>query len=191
MPTAKTSQSHPLQINEVAVRENGGIIGLTFCPGKKHTGLYAGAWNRDLRTDLQAIQSFGATALVTLMESHELDKVAVPARMLRDETRVMAMEWYHLAIKDVGVPDERFERLWGESGLRLRAILAAGGKIVVHCLGGLGRTGTVAGRLLVEFGDTPEAAIARIRAARPGSIETTGQEDYVRSCKAVRSAALE
>ena len=125
MPTAKTSQSNPLQINEVAVRENGGIIGLTFCPGKKHTGLYAGAWNRDLRVDLQTIHAFGATALVTLMESHELEKVAVPLGILRDQTTRLGLEWHHLPIKDVSIPDDRFEHAWGESGLRLRNILAA------------------------------------------------------------------
>jgi ADP-ribosyl-[dinitrogen reductase] hydrolase len=187
MHTPKTSQSHPLQINVVVVGESGGIIGLTFCPGKKHTGLYAGAWNRDLQADLHAIQTFGATALVTLMESDELNKVGVPAPLLGERARELGLEWHHLPIKDVYIPDDRFEHAWGESGLRLRNILAAGGKIVVHCLGGLGRTGTVAGRLLVEFGDTPETAIARIRAARPRSIETTAQEEYVRRCQPVSS----
>ena len=128
MPTVKTSQSHPLQINEVAVSGTGGIIGLTFCPGKKHTGLFAGAWNRDLRVDLQKIHAFGATALVTLMESHELEKVAVPLGILKDQTRQLGLEWHHLPIKDVSTPDDRFEHAWGESGLRLRNILAAGGK---------------------------------------------------------------
>jgi ADP-ribosyl-[dinitrogen reductase] hydrolase len=75
------------------------------------------------------------------MEDHELDKVEVPARLLRDETREMAIEWHHLPIRDVGVPDECFKQAWIESGPRLRGILAAGGKIVVHCFGGLGRTG--------------------------------------------------
>lgn len=187
MPAAKTSQSHPLQINPVMVPGSSGIIGLTFCPGKKHIGLYAGAWNRDLRADLQAIQAFGATALVTLMESDELNRVAVPSGKLQDQISEFGLTWHHLPIKDVSIPEVRFEEVWGETGTSLRKILRAGGKIVVHCLGGLGRTGTVAGRLLVELGDTPEIAIAKIRAARPGSIETTAQEEYVRNSHPVRS----
>lgn len=42
-----------------------------------------------------------------------------------------------------------------------------------------------------EFGDAPETAIAKIRAARPGSIETTAQEEYVRNCQFVRSGPLD
>jgi ADP-ribosylglycohydrolase len=50
------------------------------------------------------------------------------------------------------------------------------------------RTGTVAGRLLVEFGDQPESAIKKVRDARPGAIETAAQERYVRNCRPVASA---
>jgi protein-tyrosine phosphatase len=57
--------------------------------------------------------------------------------------------------------------------------------------GGLGRTGTVAGRLLVEFGDEPETAIKKIRAARQGSIETTAQEKYVENCKSIAFARVQ
>jgi len=191
MGAAKTSQSHPIQINPVAIRDGRGVIGLTFCPGKKHQGLYSGAWNRELRTDLQAIQTFGAKALVTLMESEELEEVNVPAGLLAEWAREFGFEWHHLPVKDVHTPDERFEDLWTYSGLRLRSMLARGEKVVIHCRGGLGRTGTVAGRLLVEFGDEPETAIQKIRAARPGSVETGAQEEYVRACKTIAFARVE
>ena len=55
--------------------------------------------------------------------------------------------------------------------------------MVIHYRGGLGRTGTVAARLLVEFGMGPEEAIAAVRKARPGAIENAEQEDYVRRQK--------
>jgi protein-tyrosine phosphatase len=63
----------------------------------------------------------------------------------------------------------------------LHAELSSGGLIVVHCRGGLGRTGTVAARLLMERGVMVEGAIRRVRAARLGAIETTEQEDYLRN----------
>ena len=191
MADAKTSESHPLKIDPVVIRDGQGVIGLTFCPGKKHQGLYSGAWRRDLRADLEVIQAFGATSLVTLMECAELDEVGVPASLLGSSAKEFGLEWHHLPIKDVHAPDERFEDLWAYSGLRLRSALARGEKIVVHCRGGLGRTGTVAGRLLVEFGDESEAAVRRIRAARQGSIETGAQERYVEDCRPIGFARVQ
>jgi hypothetical protein len=46
----KTSLSHPLRIDSVSAPD-GGLIGMTFCPGKQTEGLYTGLWQRDLVTD--------------------------------------------------------------------------------------------------------------------------------------------
>ena len=54
-----------------------------------------------------------------------------------------------------------------------------GESVVVHCRGGLGRTGLIAVRLLVELGESPVSALVRVRAARPGAVETVEQEKYV------------
>jgi ADP-ribosyl-[dinitrogen reductase] hydrolase len=52
---------------------------------------------------------------------------------------------------------------------------------VVHCRGGLGRAGTVAACLLIEFGTSPAEAITLVQTQRPGAIETMAQENYVRA----------
>jgi ADP-ribosyl-[dinitrogen reductase] hydrolase len=190
MTKAKTSHSHPLRVDNLAVEGLSGVIGLTFCPGKKQRGASSGDWNRDLAADLETIKSSGAKALVTLMESDELTAVSVPLTELAEKTASFGLEWHHLPIRDVDVPDERFEDLWTYSGVRLRNLLVNGEKVVIHCLGGLGRTGTVAGRLLVEFGVTPGDAIKAIRSARAGTIETRKQEEYVRNCKPLASVRM-
>jgi ADP-ribosyl-[dinitrogen reductase] hydrolase len=96
------------------------------------------------------------------------------------------MLWYHLAIVDASIPDQRFEQEWEIAGEEVRALLRGGHDVLVHCRGGLGRAGTIAARLLVELGMDPAEAIARVRAVRPGAIETREQERFVRERVAVR-----
>ena len=91
------------------------------------------------------------------------------------------MSWFHLPIPDVSVPDADFERAWKSAGDELRSMLKKGDDVVVHCRCGLGRAGTVAARLLVEFGMEPKKAIATVRAARPGAIETLAIRKKIRS----------
>jgi atypical dual specificity phosphatase len=62
----------------------------------------------------------------------------------------------------------------------IREALAAGRRVAVHCGAGLGRSGTLLAAYLVSEGRGAEEAIQRVRAARPGSIETLQQEAAVR-----------
>ena len=49
-------------------------------------------------------------------------------------------------------------------------------KILIHCQGGMGRTGTFAAAYWITKGDRAEEAIARIRKKRQHAIETREQE---------------
>ncbi len=172
MTAKQTSLSHPLTIDAVAL-PGGGQIGMTFCPGKK----YPDPWDRDLDVDLDCIRDWGAAAVVTLMEDHELSRCDVAG--IGDAVRARGMPWFHLPIVGASIPDDVFEARWADAGPVLRSCLGSGSAIVLHCRGGLGRTGTIAGRLLVELGVPPQCAVAQVRRARPGAIETAEQEAYV------------
>jgi hypothetical protein len=87
------------------------------------------------------------------------------------------------------VPDQRFESAWQSLGCEVHEKLDAGKRILIHCRGGLGRTGLVAGLILVERGYEPTTAIQVIRAARPHAIETRAQERYVLNVERLHSAA--
>jgi ADP-ribosyl-[dinitrogen reductase] hydrolase len=174
----KTSVSYPLQIATIAPGVSGfGRVGVTFCPGKYDPHAMSGAWDRDLGADLDAIRDWGAAAIVTLIEPKELTLLRV--ERLGEEVVRRNMLWFHLPIVDVSVPDQRFEEKWGAVGEELRSILRNGSDVLVHCRGGLGRAGTIASRLLIELGMPSKTAMERVRAVRPGAIETRAQEEYV------------
>ncbi len=173
----RTSHTHPLQIAFVRPTPTSGRIGITFCPGKRQPDAATGAWQRQLDVDLDAIAAWGAVAVVTLTEAHELQALGVAG--LGAEVRARHMDWLHLPIVDVSVPDAGFERLWVDAGEGLRARLRAGFDILVHCKGGLGRAGLTAARLMVELGIPAAEAVAAVRKARPGAIETEAQLAFV------------
>lgn len=180
---ARTSQSDPLQINEIEMAATEGRIGVTLCPGKKDPGAWSGPWDRDLDADLDVVKAWDAAAVVTLVESHEIESLRV--RSLGEGVRARHMDWLHLPIVDGSIPDEGFEGRWGGVGEGLRARLRNGAKVLIHCKGGLGRAGTIAARLLVELGDDPERAMNRVREARKGAIENAGQEAFIRALEPV------
>jgi ADP-ribosyl-[dinitrogen reductase] hydrolase len=150
---------------------------LTLCPGKRQVAGLTGAWKRDLGLDLDAVQAWNPAAVLTLVEAGELVRLEVP--QLGEEITRRHIDWYHLAIRDGGVPGAEFEEAWRDVGEGLRARIRAGFNVLVHCMGGLGRAGTIAARLLVELGWDPGEAVKKVREVRPGAIETDHQLRFV------------
>lgn len=138
---------------------------------------------------VRAILDAGITVFVDLTEQDEL-KPYEP--MLGDEARARGIQVRHLRrpIRDLRVCSPREMTAIMQT---LRDAVDAGEKVYVHCWGGVGRTGTVAGCWLVEQGMTPDdalAAVARLFATiseakllrHPiGSPETGAQREMVRS----------
>lgn len=151
---------------------------MTLFPGRRDSLSPAGTWARDLEEDLRTIRTWGANVVITLVEEHEFSLLGVPdfARSMRSSGVV----WHHLPIVDVGIPAEAFESTWCEVGGDVRAAIETGERVLLHCRAGLGRTGTIAARILVECGVDSESAIRAVRTTRHGTIQTTAQEDYVR-----------
>lgn len=161
------------KIDSLTLPDSQARIGLCACPGQFAS----------LSGDLLRLRDWGARGLVTLIEDHELELLGVTS--LPEQIEALGMRWWHLPIRDMDTPDRDFEMLWQSTGQELRRLLSDGCSIALHCRGGLGRTGTIAARLLVELGSAPALAIERVRTVRPGSIETREQEKFVHGCEAV------
>ena len=177
----RTSATDPLRIATLDV-PSGGAIGVTFAPGKHQVApMYGDTWERSLDADLAAIKAWGASTLVTLLEPHEFAELRIPA--LASRTEELGLAWHGLPITDGAAPDARFLGPWRSRGPQLARELQVGQRIVVHCKGGLGRAGTVACMLLESVGGaaSADAAMAMVRAVRPGAIETAVQEAFLRT----------
>jgi len=125
------------------------------------------------RTDdaLALLTQLGVKAVVSLTEE------PLPAASLAEHGIADA----HIPVADMTAPTV------GQIAAAVAAIdrfRAAGRPTAVHCNAGMGRTGTVLAGALVAGGVSAAAAIARVREARPGSLETAAQvaavEQYAR-----------
>jgi protein-tyrosine phosphatase len=161
-----------LQISVVEV-PGGALLGLSHCPGRCG-GTYG---QRELSADLASIEDFGADVLLTLIEEQEFTRLGVPN--FAAEARDRQFTWHHVPIPDFGVPSAATWAAWGTARDDVRRVIKTGGRLALHCAAGLGRTGTIAAKILSESGMTVDEAIAEVRRCRPGTIETAAQMDFV------------
>ena len=118
--------------------------------------------------DVEELARQGVTGLISLSEYAE----SIGSAALRHGIR-----WLHIPIEDFEAPEPGQIR---DAVHFIREEIGNGGAVVVHCAAGLGRTGTILACYLVSQGEPPEAAIRKVRAFRPGSVETDEQENAVR-----------
>ena len=128
----------------------------------------------------QAITHFrllGINNVVCLLETHELVEFK-----LTQEAELCAnaeLGFTHFPIPDSQIPADAaaFRHLVAE----LHTALCAGANITIHCRAGIGRTGIVAGAILLRDGHDLQTALAMLSHARGFPIpETQAQYDFLR-----------
>jgi ADP-ribosyl-[dinitrogen reductase] hydrolase len=176
------------KFNELAL-PNGGRLGLGCCPGCRlnPSPLSVVRQPGSIKDDLKLIAAWKPHAVLSLMEGEELANAGAPAELLAAELASHGVDWLHLPICDLGAPDERFETVWVGLWPRLDRAFRQGGRVFIHCYAGLGRTGTVAALILMQYGLSARDALQQVRAARPGSVQSMEQEHYLSTIGQPRS----
>ena len=143
-----------------------GTLAISPMPGR------GGQFDADLITLLQWSPDLVLT-MTTAAELAHANATDLPIRLAQAGT-----EWLHLPIEDFGAPHGETAAFWPTAAKRAHAILDQGGKVLAHCMGGQGRSGMAILRLMIERDIPPLEALQRIRAVRPGAVETDDQNNW-------------
>lgn len=156
-----------------------GRIGLSSCPGRIDV-------SGDVEEDVALLISINTGTVVSLVSDSEMALYGVLG--LRSAVRMSGLRSIQFVIEDKLPPtDLKATQALCTTLLRL---LGEGENILLHCIGGWGRSGTIAACLLTHQGYDAEAAVALVRQARsPRCVETSSQFAFVRNYAHARQQA--
>ena len=117
--------------------------------------------------ELEPLRASNFSVIVCLLD---LDEQA--ARYDVGRSAAVGWEWHNITIPDFRAPTIAQLRQF----VALVEVSLPKKKVVVHCQGGTGRTGTVAAAYWITKGLSVAEAIAKVRQCRPHAIETPEQE---------------
>ncbi len=144
-------------------------LALTILPGRKDRG-------RSIKSDVQQIKEAGFDSVVSLLSKDEYFQYGVEE--LLEEYKNSNIHCYDVSIMDQCIPS--FETMHSILNF-IDCEIKSGKKVLVHCVGGLGRSGIVAACFLKKFENIDsEKAIQIVRDSRSKrAIESKIQEDFV------------
>ncbi|KNX43012.1 hypothetical protein ROTO_04170 [Roseovarius tolerans] len=146
-----------------ALHVGGGTLALAPLPG------VAG----DYACDLSHIRDWKPALVISLTEAAE--RAVAGASGFGADLQDTGTRWIAFPVPDFGVPSPDQHMDWRTASQAARAALQGGGRVLIQCRGGCGRSGMVALRLMIETGEAPDAALGRLRSVRPCAVETEAQ----------------
>ncbi|MBC7863852.1 MAG: isochorismatase family protein [Bacteroidia bacterium] len=165
--------SKKLRINYITSSEKklagSGLMGLTILPGRKDRG-------RNIEEDLATLKAEGIKNIVCLLSENEFADYGVAE--LKEQYTKNGFSTYYLKILDQSVCTKP------EMENALNWVFENSGKeekTLVHCVGGLGRSGMLAACFHKKYsGLNAEEAIGLVRSCRgQRAIESISQEEFV------------
>jgi len=146
-----------------SVATAGGDLAVSPMPGRRG----------DLAGDVERIAEWSADMVISMTTDAEFSHCKTGELGIR--LARVGIEWRRFPVEDFGTPGSTEQSQWAAVSRAARAVLAGGGKVLIHCMGGCGRSGMAALRLMIESGEDPDDALSRLRDARPCAVETDAQ----------------
>lgn len=120
--------------------------------------------------EIESWKKEGVKRVLILPEDWEIEEAWGDKEYYFSVLRSRNFEYLHVPIPDGGVPNEK------QFITIMRWLLSKKEGNLVHCVGGLGRTGTIlASYLILTEGLDADTAIDEVRRVRPGAVQTYEQ----------------
>ncbi|WP_062150599.1 protein-tyrosine phosphatase family protein [Beggiatoa leptomitoformis] len=139
-----------------------------LCPNKVLLGSYLADDVEPLKLKVRNLLKMGVTYYANMTNEGEYGRKPYHL-LLQEEAEKQNIQVVHqrFAITDFDIPVvDRMKHILD----CIDAAIAVKHKVYIHCMAGLGRTGTVAGCYLVRHGMTGEEALAEIKQRKQNSI---------------------
>jgi hypothetical protein len=149
-----------------ALEAGNGLLAIAPCPGQ------AGSYE----IDLEQIHAWRPSFVISMTSLPELERLG--ASQFIADVPTLGARWLHFPVEDFGTPDAAQAQAWKAISDKARGALNGGGRVLVQCRGGCGRSGMVALRLMVELGESLNDALTRLRYVRHCAVETDAQFDW-------------
>ena len=148
---------------------------LTAFPGRTSANTFSA---KKMASIFGLLEQERCSHFLSLVEDDEFSYYCGKA-LLEDEAKKRLIKLVHLPIADMDIPKNNTLNELNKIRPKLLTAIKTDRSIAIHCMGGLGRSGTVAAIILADLGIPLQSAICVVRQFRPGAIETRAQENFV------------
>jgi atypical dual specificity phosphatase len=126
------------------------------------------------KDELEDLFQLGFRTIISLLDENEQ-----PLNYELDEIEKIGFDRVSIPIRDFTAPTQsQFNQFLDDVTRALEK-----GKVVMHCQGGSGRTGTMGAAYWVSKGLSAKEAIEKVRKSKPNAVENKEQEESLQELK--------
>lgn len=172
--TINTSETEPYT-PDILCKVNNSIIYMGHVPGQnKISRSTSRIWSRNLELDLLEIKKLNISHIFCLMEDHEFHKYNLGNYPNIVSNNGISISQY--SIIDGCTPSLE---LMYQMVTNLTNCLKENKNVLIHCMAGMGRTGTLAACFLVHHGYQVKDSISHMQRRREGSLRRSNQQQFI------------